>query len=183
MPFDLSSVILLIFALSLSITTIKIVYSSSILESILLMSVGSILITLCYLMMDAPDIAMTEAAIGACLSTIIMLSFAKNIDYEISRTPKNTKTLALLICTSIAFIVIYAIGDLTPYGIYNQSLQEHVNNYYIENTHVEIGIPSFVSAILASYRGYDTLGETTVILTAAISILLILKPLKKKNAK
>jgi multicomponent Na+:H+ antiporter subunit B len=183
MPFDLSSVILLIFALALSVTTISIIYSSTILGSILLMSTSSLLITLCYLTMDAPDIAMTEAAIGACLSTVIMLSFAKNIDYEISHTPPKTKILALLLCTPIAFIIIYAIGDLTPYGAYNPSLQAHINNYYIQNTATDIGIPSFVAAILASYRGYDTLGETTVILTAAISILLILKNTKKKNAK
>jgi multicomponent Na+:H+ antiporter subunit B len=182
MPFDLSSVILLIFALALSVTTISIIYSSTIIGTILLMSTSSLLITLCYLMMDAPDIAMTEAALGACLSTAVMLGFAKNIDYEISHTPPKTKFFALLLCTAIAFIIIYGIGDLTPYGAYNPSLQSHINNYYIKNTATDIGIPSFVAAILASYRGYDTLGETTVILTAAICILLILKK-TKKNVK
>jgi multicomponent Na+:H+ antiporter subunit B len=147
------------------------------------MSVSSLIVTLCYLVMDAPDIAMTEAAIGACLSTIIMLNFARNIDYPITKPQKNKKIFAITFCTLIAFVIIYAIQDLTPYGIYNYSLHDHLNNYYIENTYNEIGIPSFVSAILASYRGYDTLGETTVILTAAIAVLIILSQTRKKNAK
>jgi multicomponent Na+:H+ antiporter subunit B len=49
-----------------------------------------------------------------------------------------------------------------------------LTKYYIENTKNDIGIPSIVAAILASYRGFDTLGETSVILIAGIAVILIL---------
>ncbi|MDN5862551.1 MAG: Na(+)/H(+) antiporter subunit B, partial [Salinisphaera sp.] len=45
---------------------------------------------------------------------------------------------------------------------------------------VEIGVPNVVSAVLASYRGYDTLGETTVIFTAAIAVLMLLGTRRRK---
>ena len=45
---------------------------------------------------------------------------------------------------------------------------------YIERTHDEIGVPNMVTAILASYRGYDTWGETTVIFTAGVGVMLLL---------
>ncbi len=41
---------------------------------------------------------------------------------------------------------------------------------YIERTEDEIGVPNMVTAILASFRGYDTWGETTVIFTACVGV-------------
>jgi len=46
---------------------------------------------------------------------------------------------------------------------------------YIERNAEEIHVPNVVTAVLASYRGYDTLGETTVIFTAGIGVLLLLR--------
>ena len=45
---------------------------------------------------------------------------------------------------------------------------------YVELTQEEIEIPNLVSAILADFRGYDTLGETVVIFTAGLAVLLVL---------
>ena len=47
-------------------------------------------------------------------------------------------------------------------------------HHYIEDTDDEIGVPNVVTAVLATYRGYDTLGETTVIFTAGVGVLLLL---------
>jgi multicomponent Na+:H+ antiporter subunit B len=44
----------------------------------------------------------------------------------------------------------------------------------VELTQEEIEIPNLVSAILADFRGYDTLGETVVIFTAGLAVLLVL---------
>ena len=48
---------------------------------------------------------------------------------------------------------------------------QHVVPRYVEASGTEIGIPNIVTSVLASYRGYDTLGEVTVIFTAGISVL------------
>jgi len=133
--------------------------------------------------MDAPDVAMTEAALGASLSTIVFLSFARRTDDILDDVSWKKKILSLFICIPFAIATIYSITDLIPYGSYNEALQDHISKYYIQNTATEIGIPSFVAAILASYRGYDTLGETTVILTGALAVMLILTQKGGKNAK
>jgi multicomponent Na+:H+ antiporter subunit B len=53
-------------------------------------------------------------------------------------------------------------------------IQQHVAPRYLEQSPNEIGIPNVVTAVLASYRGYDTLGELTVIFTAGIGVLALL---------
>ena len=45
---------------------------------------------------------------------------------------------------------------------------------YLERSAEEIGIPNVVTSILASYRGYDTMGETAVIFTAGVGVLAML---------
>lgn len=181
MTFELSFALLCFFALSLTVSVWATVSSSSLLSAVIFMSSSSLMVTLCYLMMDAPDVAMTEAAIGACVSTSVMISFIRKTGVnEFNLTNRNQKIIAAFVSIMLAGIVIYSITDLVPYGELNEALYSHINKYYIENTSREIGAKSFVAAILASYRGYDTLGETTVILTAVISTALILR---KSNVK
>ncbi len=70
--------------------------------------------------------------------------------------------------------LIYATFDMPRYGDPAAPIHHHVADDYIENIHEEIGVPNMVTAILASYRGYDTWGETTVIFTACVGVMLLL---------
>lgn len=176
MDFSFSLVILLSLSICLAFTTYAIVFSRSLINSIIFMSSGSVLLMLCYLLMDAPDVSMTEAAIGSSLSTILLLRFVYNVNETIHSSCKlHNKIIGVFISGLLLFIMMYALYDITPYGDLNHSFHSHISKYYIENTYKDIGVSSFVAAILASYRGYDTLGETTVILTAAVAIAVILR--------
>ena len=83
------------------------------------------------------------------------------------------------IVTWVAFalaagVLFYAASDLPPVGAVDAPASVHVSPRYISKSHDETGAPNFVTAVLADYRGYDTLGETTVIFTAGLACLLIL---------
>lgn len=71
-------------------------------------------------------------------------------------------------------VILYADSDLPRMGDSNSPPATHVSPRYIEKSHEETGTPNFVTAVLADYRSYDTLGETTVIVTAGLACLLIL---------
>lgn len=71
-------------------------------------------------------------------------------------------------------ILLFVEADLPDYGDINAQANLHVSPYYIEKSLEETETPNFVTAILADYRGYDTLGETTVIFTAGIACILLL---------
>lgn len=82
--------------------------------------------------------------------------------------------LTWLIMLMAAGILFYAGGQLPRIGDPQSPASTHVSPRYIEHGHHETGAPNFVTAVLADYRGYDTLGETTVIFTAGMACLLIL---------
>ena len=177
--------LLCITSLLLIITSLRLILTKTLLETIVIMSVFSLLISLCYLLMDAPDVAMTEVALGSCLSTCVLLNFIKPIKFTSKDNDSFSKfrvILASILCLSFIVTLTWVGLGLPDYGAMDSPLQSHISSYYIENTQNDIGLPSFVAAILASYRGYDTLGETAVILIAGLSVLLILSPESNKHA-
>jgi multicomponent Na+:H+ antiporter subunit B len=72
-------------------------------------------------------------------------------------------------------LLIYATVDMPNWGELNSPPNIHVSPRYIEKTIEEAATPNAVTSLLADYRGYDTLGETTVIFTAGIICILLLR--------
>ena len=166
----------------LFIISIYLIFEARLLVNVILLSFFSSLIGLCYLLMDAPDVAMTEAALGVCLSTCI---FVRVVDRcKDKELPHKEASFKLVITTTLLLalvaLLIYFGKNILPYGSSDTAFHNNINKYYLDNTKQEIGIPSFVAAMLASYRGYDTLVETTVILVAGISIAFIIGSVKSK---
>ncbi len=182
LDFNISEILLVLFGLMLCFVCVKSIKSNNLLNSVILLSLFSVLISICYLLMDAPDVAMTEVALGACFSTCVLLNVAQTCGEDSIKASKGKKTAALLICAIFAAVILYACLEFASYGDDSTALHQHLSNHYIKNTKKDIAIPSIVAAILASYRGFDTLGETAVILIAGIGVMLILGKRGKKNA-
>jgi multicomponent Na+:H+ antiporter subunit B len=180
--FYINEILLCITAIVMLLTCIRLIVSKNLVESILIMSVFSLLIGVCYLFMDAPDVAMTETALGACLSTCVLLNLVKIVGEDVGRTRKSKTVYAIVLCTVFVACLTWASLDLPDFGSEDSPLQSHLTKYYVENTRTDIAIPSIVAGILASYRGYDTLGETAVILIAGLAVLVIVSRRNKKNA-
>ena len=83
--------------------------------------------------------------------------------------------LAVLLLAPVLFVLIRAAAELPPVGDGSAAPFVHVAPRYIEHGHAETGATNLVTAVLADYRGYDTFGELTVIFTAGLACLLILR--------
>ena len=124
-------------------------------------------------MMDAVDVAFTEAAVGAGISTVLFLGALGLTTSEETR-PLHHRLTGLLVVTATGCLLAYGTLDMPAYGDPNAPIHRHVAPHYLEDSTAEIGIPNVVTSVLASYRGYDTFGETTVVLTAAVGAILLL---------
>ena len=65
--------------------------------------------------------------------------------------------------------------DLPEIGLLSSPIHQHIVPDYILGSRDDIGIPNIVTSVLASYRGYDTFGETIVVFTAGVAVLVLLK--------
>ncbi len=82
--------------------------------------------------------------------------------------------LAVPLLLGVAALFILATADLPDRGDPDAPASLHVSPEYVERAEEDIGIENVVTAVLADYRGYDTLGETIVIFTAGIAVLAVL---------
>jgi len=137
-----------------------------------------------YVILDAVDVAFTEAAVGAGASTVLMIgTLALTSDRE-KATPNARTIKGLFVCTFIFAALVYGSIDMPLYGDPSAPIHNHVAPRYLGESMGEIGLPNVVTSVLASYRGYDTMGETFVIFTAAVGVLtLIGRARRKKGGK
>ena len=89
------------------------------------------------------------------------------------------KWFSALIMVLFLALMLYATGDLPDRGDPQAPANVHVSPTYIEDSIKDTRTPNIVTAVLADYRGYDTLGETVVIFTAGLACVLIL--MKRKT--
>ena len=89
------------------------------------------------------------------------------------------KLLAFITSFIIGALLTYATVDFPDWGDPNFPASLHVSPRYIEKTMEETAVPNMVTALLADYRGYDTNFEETVIFTAGISVIMLLRRPRK----
>lgn len=141
---------------------------------VMLMGVYSLLCAAWFVSLDAVDVAFTEAAVGAGISTVLLLAamLLTAREAEPTKPPRHWAALAVVVAAGAA--LLYAVPDMPVYGDPQSAANAYVGRDYLEQTPNEIAVPNIVTAVLASYRGFDTLGETMVIFTAGLGVMLML---------
>jgi multicomponent Na+:H+ antiporter subunit B len=91
------------------------------------------------------------------------------------------KRIGLLIVCLSGALLLYATQDFPRWGNPESPASTHVSPHYILKTMEETDVPNAVTSILADYRGYDTMFETTVIFAAGMSCFILLRVFKRKD--
>ncbi len=142
---------------------------------IVLSGIYSFLMATVLVALDAVDVAMTEAAVGAGVSTVLLLGALYLCKSEEAK-PVHRPWLPLAVSVSTGVVLVYGAMGLPDFADPQAPIHRHVVPRYMEN---ETQVPNVVTAVLASFRGYDTLGETTVVFTAGAGIIALLRRRKK----
>lgn len=150
---------------------------------VMLFGIYSLVSASLFVILDAVDVAFTEASVGAGVATVFMLStLALTTSREKTPVP-HKPLLPLLVVTITGLALVYGTWDIPRYGDPANPVHHHLVQRFIEDSPKEIGIPNVVTSVLASYRGYDTLGETTVVFTAAIGVLVLVGGARRRRSR
>lgn len=147
------------------ISLIGLIYTKNLARMTLILFFLSFLSTGVFLILDAPDVAITESSISAL--TALFSLFALKDSYKEEEIEDKFKPFLFIVFLSLGGIISFAAADLPIFG------NPIFNHHYLDNSNREIGIKAVVTSILASYRAYDTLFETCVILIGSIAILFL----------
>ena len=175
----------------LTATAGAIAYSRNLLATAMLAGIFSLIGACWMLFLDAPDVAFTEAAVGAGISTVLIL--ATLCVLPTNEKPGHESPLALAVVVVTGGVLAYGTLDMPRYGDpAAPANQSAITAAYLhsanhppdpEDAHAEeaheldryaVGIPNTVTTVLGSFRGYDTMGETAVIFTAGLGVVMIL---------
>lgn len=166
----------------MAITAVAIVRMTNLFSIIMLYGIFSFLTAALFVVMDAIDVAFTEAAVGAGISTVLMLATIALTKDQNEKQPRGHRPwlpLAVVFMTGAA--LVYGTLDIPIFGDPEAPAQMHVAPYYIERSVPDTGVPNVVTSVLASYRGFDTLGEVVVVFTAGIAVLLLIGGKRPKS--
>ena len=159
----------------LAIIAIGIIVLRDLLGAVILLGAYSLIAASAFVVMDAVDVAFTEAAVGSGISTILFLGALSFTKHE-QKPRSNDSVLALVFVVVTGGLLIYGTLDMPHYGSADSAAQTHPDLAvrFLEQSGSEVGPPNIVTSVLASYRGYDTLGETLVVFAAGVAVLSLL---------
>lgn len=158
----------------LAVAALAIIRTRNLFSAVMLAGIYSLVSAALFTTLDAVDVAFTEAAVGAGISTVLFLGTLSLVGWE-EKKPAHQPILPALVVLVTGAALVYGTLDLPPFGAADNPIHEsEVARRYIDESGHEIGVPNIVTSVLASYRGYDTMGETTVIFTALVGVLLLI---------
>lgn len=160
-------------AIALAIVSMKNLFSV-----IMLSGIYGLLSASFFVAMDAVDVAFTEAAVGAGISTLLMLVAITMTGYS-EHPVRHKPLLAIAVVVITGGLLIYGTLDMPSFGSAEAPVHLQVVPRYIHDSMQEIGVSNIVTSVLASYRAFDTFGEVVVIFTAGIGVLALISVVQR----
>jgi multicomponent Na+:H+ antiporter subunit B len=170
-------IVLLIFMIIGSIIAIE---TKNMLSSVISCGIVGASVSIAFLMLAAPDIAITQVVVEI-LILVILIRATITVDNTAIEAHWDTFSVVSSLVFFGLFLVFafLAVQDLAPFG--NPSMR--VSQQYVETALDKTGAANVVTSIVLDFRGYDTLGEATVIFTAILGAFVILRRRGRKQGK
>ncbi len=148
----------------------------------MVLAVYSLLMALTWTRLNAVDVAFTEASVGAGITTVLLVACLSHTGRKEAppQRGRRMKYIPIVLVLTVLALVYGTLG-MPDFGDPKAPANLHVAPRYIEQSQEETAVTNMVTAVLASYRGYDTLGETTVIFTAGASVVLLLRRRRREE--
>jgi multicomponent Na+:H+ antiporter subunit B len=159
---------------AMAATVVALALQRNLFAAVVLFSIYSFLMATVLVALDAVDVAMTEAAVGAGVSTVLLLG-ALNLVGGMEAKPLVRPLVPLVLAIAVGAVLAYGMQGLPAFSDPQAPIHTHVVPRYLAEGLRETGVPNVVTAVLASYRGYDTLGETVVVFTAGAGVIALLR--------
>lgn len=149
----------------------------------------SLALAIVWILLAAPDVAVTEAAVGAGVMVILLLITVMQTEWEPSAgTGRRLASFAPLdwraffVTVAVAIPLSYSVGSFPDVGDPAAPAVERTlptgepspYYHYVGETAEALDLPNAVVLVLAVFRNLDTLGEVAVAFTAVLGVLIVL---------
>ncbi len=169
--------VLLIFMIVGAIVAIEI---KDLLSSIIAVGAVGLGLSIAFLMLKAPDVAITQLVVEILILIILVrATLKKDLPFSTSgRWYLNTFIMMVFLATFIA-VSYFCFSDLPKFGYPIM----RVGSEYLREGLEQVGATNLVAAVILDYRAFDTLGEATILFTAVVGVLAIVRRVGRKKSE
>ncbi len=160
------------------VATLAVLWMPNRLAAILSLGVVGMGVTLMFILFRAPDLALTQLIVEAVSLAMFLLVFAHLPELKKEIVSRSEKAINAVVAVASGTLITMLLisGNATR-------LFDPISRYYVENSYKLGGGDNIVNVILVDFRGYDTMGEITVVAVAAFSVYALVKLRPGKGGK
>lgn len=177
--------------ISIIIAALATAFSKRLLSSVIIFTSFSLIMSILWVIIKSPDLAITEAAVGAGITSILFFIVLKNVE-EINIIDRENllksrikfdiqKSLVVLFSIGFLVFLLITVSFLPTQGSPTSPQLNEVVERYIELGTKETGATNIVAAMILDYRAFDTFGEAVMLFTATMAVVLLLKEDKENS--
>lgn len=135
-----------------------------------------------FLLLRAPDLAIVQIVVETITVIIMVAVILNSSKQEAIESWNRNKVVNIITSVVIAGMLVYIfINMIHPLQVFGEHTTR-MANFYIERGAESTGSANLVTGVLFDFRGYDTLGEATILFTAALGVVTILRSVSKKES-
>ena len=168
-----AALLLFVLATALAVAALR-----DVLSAIIAFAAYSLGLALIWVFLQAPDVALTEAAIGAGVTSLLfLLTITKTVRPVEDLTALTTVNWSgVAVVGVLAALLLYTVPEIPAIGSPDAVAVSYaeVSQYYLDNAYKQTKVKNVVTAVLAAYRGVDTMGEAVVVFAAGVGLLVVL---------
>jgi len=159
------------------LTALATALARDVLAAVIVFGAYSLGMAALYTFYRAPDVALTEAAISAGVTTVLLLlTLAKTtrIDHDVAFESVNLPAAG---AAGFLFAgLLLTMGDIPAIGSPDAPIWSNpdVTQWYLTETYAQTHVENTVMAVLAAFRGFDTFGEAVVVFAGGVAALIVL---------
>ncbi len=163
--------LLLVALLASAVLAVKI---RDLVATVAMLAVFSLFAALLFAGMGAVDVAFVETVLGSAFVGVVLLAAVTVTGRAGEGMSRRAAWVAFPLVGAFVLLMLFASSDLPDRGDPDAPAHQHVAPYYLERSLADTETPNVVTAVLADYRSLDTLGETLVVVTAALAVVVVL---------
>ncbi len=157
------------------------IHARDLLSAVIACGIVGYSLVICFLLLKAPDLAIVQIVVET-ITLIIMVAVVLDSSREeaygkFDRRARVTAGTAMVILLAMAWFLKMASSDLAPLGDHTMRMSDAYVNGAVDRS----GSINLVTGVVFDFRGYDTLGEAAVLVTAVLGVLTILRIKGKKG--
>jgi len=170
-------IVVMVLVILMIIGALVAIETSNLLHSVISVGAVGFLLSIVFLFLSAPDLAITQIAVEVITLVLLLRAAVRSENDSVSHRRKIVDTgIAVLMILTLAGLGARMFADFPQFGEpVMDRFADAPSNTYLQDGLEKTGAANIVTAVLLDFRAYDTLGEATVLFCAVVGALSILR--------